>query len=89
MGEVYDLGLVVMDIQWMPFLSVLQATVHGGARLLKEAKYFPPNIELSSAADHDQRSKFLTGLDQQFQAAFKATAPTICYVHPEKSSAIV
>jgi hypothetical protein len=38
------------------------------------------NIELSSAADHAPRSVFLTGLNQQFQPAPKATAPTICYV---------
>jgi hypothetical protein len=40
------------------------------------------NIELSSAADHAQRPKFLTGQDSQLQAASKATAPTICYVQP-------
>jgi hypothetical protein len=37
------------------------------------------NIELSSAADYDQRSKFLPGQGSQYQPARKATAPTICY----------
>ena len=36
------------------------------------------NIELSSAADHDQQSRFLTGQHSQFLASSKATAPTIC-----------
>jgi len=37
------------------------------------------NIELSSAADRDHRHRFHTGLNLQFQPAFQATAPTICY----------
>jgi hypothetical protein len=40
------------------------------------------NIELSSAADHDQKSRFLTGLHSRFKTDPKATAPTICYVSP-------
>ena len=40
------------------------------------------NIELSSAAEYAQRSRFLAERNSQLQAAFKATAPTICYVDP-------
>jgi hypothetical protein len=38
-----------------------------------------PNIELSSAADYNQKPKFLTGQYSLQQPALKATAPTICY----------
>jgi hypothetical protein len=36
------------------------------------------NIELSSAAEHAPRSRFLAGRDSQFKSILKATAPTIC-----------
>ena len=54
-----------------------------GATPLRAGRIFGAcNIELSSAADYDQRSVFLTGLSQRFKPAFQATAPTICYVQP-------
>ena len=37
------------------------------------------SLELSSAADHDLRSRFLAGLHTRLKKALKATAPTICY----------
>jgi len=49
-------------------------------RCENDCRIEPHNIELSSAADHDPQSRCLTGLNEQFQAASKATAPTICYL---------
>ena len=46
------------------------------------------NIELSSAADHAQSSKFLTGKDPGFRTTSKATAPTICYDYSRLESAL-
>ena len=34
---------------------------------------------MSSAADHAQQPRFLTGQSSQFRTTSKATAPTICY----------
>ena len=42
-----------------------------------------PNIELSSAADHAQHLRFLTGPHSRFKTGPEATAPTICYVQPD------
>ena len=36
------------------------------------------NIELSSAADHAHKPRFLTDRRLPFKTASKATAPTIC-----------
>jgi hypothetical protein len=52
------------------------------APFLTERNIEPCNIELSSAADHAQSPRFLTGLRPRFDTAPKATAPTICYVQP-------
>ena len=43
------------------------------------------NIELSSAADHTQKSRFPTGRISQFKQILKATAPTTCYGFCESS----